>query len=233
MLNDIPDFHAVKLRLFSFFQAKALNFPKTSTMNKILLFLGIGLLFGLKPVDKTLTPQERDFAIQFMTSTRDSLVLDVKGLSADQLNWKADTSRWSVAQCVEHIALAEAALTMAYQQALKSPADPSKRDSIKYTDQQIIGFLTDRSRKFQAPEMLKPIGTFASFQASLDSFVARRNRNIEFVKNTQADLRDHCSTFPGVGTVDDYQVILFMVSHSKRHTKQLEEVKASPGFPKN
>jgi hypothetical protein len=159
--------------------------------------------------------------------------MDVKGLTAAQLNFKADTSRWSVAQCVEHIALAEAALTMAYQQTLKSPADPSKRDSIKYTDQQIIHFLTDRSRKFQAPEMLRPVGTFSSFQASLDSFVARRNRNIEFIKTTQDDLRDHCSTFPGVGTVDDYQVVLFMVAHSKRHTKQLEEVKNSPGFPKN
>ena len=81
--------------------------------------------------------------------------------------------------------------------------------------------------------MLKPVGTFSSFQASLDSFVARRNRNIEFVKTTQDDLRNHFSVFPGVGTVDDYQIILFMVSHSKRHTLQLEEVKNSPGFPKN
>ena len=202
-------------------------------MKKSLLFLTTVLLFGLKPFDKTLTPQERDFATQFMVKSRDSLLMDVKGLTADQLNFKSDTSRWSVAQCVEHIALAEAALTMAYQHALTLPADPSKRDSIKYSDMQIIGFLTDRSRKFQAPEMLKPIGTFGSFQASLDSFVARRNRNIEFIKTTQDDLRDHCSTFPGVGTVDDYQVILFMVSHSKRHTKQLEEVKANPGFPRN
>jgi hypothetical protein len=202
-------------------------------MKKILLFITVILIFGLKPSDKTLTKQERDFAIQFMVSTRDTLLMDVKGLSPAQLNFKADTSRWSVAQCVEHIALAEAALTMAYQQALNSSADPSKRDSIKYSDQQIIHFLTDRSRKFQAPEMLKPVGTFGSFQASLDTFVARRNRNIAFIKTTQADLRDHCSTFPGVGMVDDYQVVLFMVSHSKRHTLQLEEVKANPNFPKN
>jgi Protein of unknown function (DUF664). len=202
-------------------------------MKKILLFINVIVLFGLKPIDKTLTQQERDFAVQFMVLTRDTLLMDVKGLTPAQLNFKADTSRWSVAQCVEHIALAEAALTMAYQQALNSPADPSKRDSIKYSDQQIMHFLTDRSRKFQAPEMLRPVGTFSSFQASLDSFVARRNRNIEFVKTTQADLRDHCSIFPGVGTVDDYQVILFMVAHSKRHTLQLEEVKANPNFPKN
>jgi DinB superfamily len=202
-------------------------------MKKGLLFITVILIFGLKPRDKTLTQKERDFALQFMVSTRDTILLDVRGLSAAQLNFKADSSRWSVAQCVEHIALAEAALTMAYQQALNSAADPSKRDSIKYSDQQIIHFLTDRSRKFQAPEMLKPVGSFGSFQASLDSFVARRNRNIAFIKTTQADLRDHCSVFPGVGMVDDYQVVLFMVSHSKRHTMQLEEVKANPNFPKN
>ena len=201
-------------------------------MKKGLLFFSIIALCSLEPRDKTLTPQEREFATQFMVTTRDTLLMDVKGLSTAQLNFKTDSTRWSIAQCVEHIALAEAALTMAYQQGLKSPADPSKRDSVKYTDQQIIHFLTDRSRKFQAPEMLKPVGTFGSFQASLDSFVARRNRNIEFVKTTDADLRDHFVTFPGIGVVDDYQVILFMVSHSKRHTMQLEEVKASPGFPK-
>ena len=202
-------------------------------MKKSLLFITVITIFGLKPLEKTLTPQEREFATQFMVKTRDTLLMDVKGLTPAQLNFKVDSTRWSVAQCVEHIALAEAALTMAYQQGLASPADPAKRDSIKYTDQQIIGFLTDRSRKFQAPEMLRPVGTFSSFQASLDSFVARRNRNIEFIKTTQADLRDHLVTLPGVGIVDDYQVILFMVAHSKRHTLQLEEVKASPGFPKN
>jgi hypothetical protein len=202
-------------------------------MKKYLLFFTVIILFGLKPKDKTLTPEERSFAIQFMITTRDTLLMDIKGLSTAQLNFKADTSRWSVAQCVEHIALAEAALTMAYQQGLQGPADPSKRDSVKYTDQQIIHFLTDRSRKFQAPEMLRPVGTFSSFQASLDSFIARRNRNIEFVRSTQSDLRDHFVTFPGLGVLDDYQYILFMVSHSKRHTLQLEEVKASPGFPKN
>lgn len=212
---------------------KEVNFHKTTLMKKHLLFISVILIFGLKPQDKTLTPKERDFAVNFMVQTRDTLLLDIKGLTPGQLNFKVDSTRWSIAQCVEHIALAEGAMTMAYQQVLKSPADASKRDSIKYSDQQVIHFLTDRSKKYQAPEMLKPVGTFGSFQASLDSFVARRNRNIEFVQTTQIDLRDHCTTFPGVGMVDDYQIILFMISHSKRHTLQLEEVKVNPNFPKN
>jgi hypothetical protein len=121
---------------------------------------------------------------------------------------------------------------MGVQMALQSPADPSKRDSVKLTDEQVIGFLTDRSRKFQAPEMLKPEGKLGSFQTTLDSFIVRRNRNIQFVTTTQEDMRNHYFIIPGLAYLDDYQGILFMTAHSKRHTLQLEEVKANPGFPK-
>jgi hypothetical protein len=202
-------------------------------MKKSLLSLVMVSLIAFMPADKTLTKQERDFAVQYMEQSRDTLLSDVKGLSTAQLNFKADSTRWSVAQCVEHIALAEGLFTMLAENSLKSPADPSKRDSIKFTDQQIMNFLIDRSRKFQAPDVLKPDGKLSSYQAALDSFVARRNRNINFMKTTQDDLRDHYWVAPGFGTIDDYQVVLFMVGHSKRHTLQLEEVKASPGFPKN
>jgi len=211
---------------------KALNFRKTLIMKKVLALIAVISLFGLKPFDKALTKQERDFAVQFMEQTRDALVSDVKGLSPEQLNFKADSTRWSVAQCVEHIALAEEGLTTVIKMNLKSPADPSKRDSLKYTDQQIIDFLTNRTQKFQAPEMLRPTGKFSSFQAALDSFIVRRNKNIEFIKTTQEDLRNHIWVTPGFGMIDDYQAVLFMVAHSRRHTLQLEEVKASPGFPK-
>jgi hypothetical protein len=33
--------------------------------------------------------------------------------------------------------------------------------------------------------------------------------------------------------VDLYQVLILLAAHSARHTLQLEEVMASPGFPKN
>lgn len=202
-------------------------------MKKILLLLLlISFSFvSLKPTDKSLTKQERDFAVQYMTEGRDSILMDVKGLTPTQLNWKADSTRWSVAQCVEHIALAEGMLMSVVEMNLKPAADPSKRDSLKFTDQQIMAFLTNRSQKFKAPEMLKPSGKFGPYPIALDSFVARRNRNIEFIKTSQADFRDHYWVANGFGLIDDYQALLFMVAHSKRHTKQLEEVKASPGFP--
>jgi hypothetical protein len=202
-------------------------------MKKSLIIFAVISLFGFKPVENPLTKQERDFAIQYMVQTRDAILQDVKGLSPAQLNYKADSTRWSVAQCVEHIALAENGIMMGIQMGLQSPADPSKRDSVKLTDQQVMSFLTDRSRKFQAPEVLKPDGRLGSYQSALDSFVARRNRNIQFVTTTQEDMRNHYFIIPGLAYLDDYQGILFLTAHSKRHTLQLEEVKNSPGFPKN
>jgi DinB superfamily len=212
---------------------KAFIFLKTLYMKKALLLFSMISLFSYKTYDKTLTQSERDYAVQFMIQTRDALLNDVNGLNPAQINFKADSTRWSVAQCVEHIAVAEGTLMMFVQMSLKSPADPSKRDSIKYTDQQIVNGVQDRTRKFQAPEMLRPDGKFVSYQAALDSFLVRRNRNIEYVKTTQDDLRDHFFQHPVMGTMDDYQGILLMVGHSKRHTLQLEEVKANPGYPKN
>jgi hypothetical protein len=34
------------------------------------------------------------------------------------------------------------------------------------------------------------------------------------------------------GSVDVYQVFLMTSAHTARHTKQIEEIKADPGFPK-
>jgi hypothetical protein len=43
-------------------------------MKKSILLLAVFFVFGFKPVDKTLSKQERDFAMRYMEQTRDALV---------------------------------------------------------------------------------------------------------------------------------------------------------------
>jgi len=50
-------------------------------------------------------------------------------------------------------------------------------------------------------------------------------------KKTQDDLRGHSIEHPLLNQLDAYQWILLIAAHSERHTAQIEEVKASPGFP--
>jgi len=48
---------------------------------------------------------------------------------------------------------------------------------------------------------------------------------------TTTGLRDHVTDSP-MGKLDGYEFVLLIAAHSERHTKQINEVKADPNFPK-
>jgi DinB superfamily len=51
----------------------------------------------------------------------------LKGLKENQLKWKPTDSTWSVADCVEHIALSEKNIFDWAMGTLKEPANPANR----------------------------------------------------------------------------------------------------------
>jgi hypothetical protein len=197
-----------------------------------LLFLTIAIVtMSFNTLESTLTDSERKYAVTLLQETKDNLIKKVSGLTAEQLNFKADTSRWSVAECVEHIAISENNIFGYAQMALKDPADPSKRSEVKMADDAIVKMITDRSTKVKTREAFKPTGKFGSFEATLAEFKTKRDNNINYIKTTTDDLRNHYNDFP-FGKLDTYQTIIFMAAHTRRHTAQIEEVMADANFPK-
>jgi len=175
---------------------------------------------------------ERKSAIAYLTSTKDDLLKSIIGLSESQLNFRSTPESWSIKQCVEHIAITETNLFEMIQGILKDAADPRRRSEVKLSDEAVFAKITDRSFKVKAPEPVQPSG-ITSLDDSLEKFLAQRKKNIDYVQSTEDDLRNHFHTFPGAfGTLDAYQLIIFMAGHSKRHTLQIEEVKTNPNFPK-
>src|SRR5438876_88800 len=85
--------------------------------------------------------------------------------------------------------------------------------------------------KAQAPEPLVPTNRFGSPEGSLKHFVESRVTTEDFLKKTP-DLRAHAADSPLGSKLDAYEWVLFIAAHSQRHTKQIEEVKADPNFPK-
>jgi len=137
-----------------------------------------------------------------------------------------------VAEVTEHIAAAEDLLMgMIQAQVMKSPARTEAVD-LKATDDFILQAIPDRSKKLQAPEPLVPNNRFGSPKDSLKHFQASRAQTIKFLKETK-DLREHAMDSPLGKSLDAYQWLLFISAHSERHTKQINEVKADPNFPKN
>lgn len=197
---------------------------------KFLLFAVAVSTMSFNGAETTLTDAERKYALNLLAETRGNLLKKVKGLSVEQLNFKADPTRWSIAECVEHIAISESNIFGFAQMGLKEPADPSKRSEIKVTDDGIINMIADRTNRVKTQEAFEPTGKFGSFDATLSEFKTKRDSNINYIKTTSDDLRNHYNDFP-FGKIDTYQTILFMAAHSKRHTDQIEEVMKNPNFP--
>jgi uncharacterized damage-inducible protein DinB len=201
---------------------------------RLLLLTPALLLLNFTSLESGLTKAERKLAADYLKQTKEDLLKSVKGLSREQLNFKASPESWSVAECIEHIALSENNIFGMIQGTLKEDADPAKKSEIKLTDDGVFNAISDRSFKVQTQEKLKPTGKFGSTEETVKEFVTKRDEHIKYAEATNDDLRNHFFTFPvaAFGTVDSYQLILFMAGHSKRHTLQIEEVKANPAFPK-
>ncbi len=202
-------------------------------MRNLFSVLAVLLLVSYSPAETPLSKKDRKFALQYLKETRQRLINNVNGLSEAQLSWKPADSVWSIANCIEHIALAEKNLFDWSMSSLKANADPARRKEIKQTDQSIIKMITDRSFKAKAPEGFIPGGQFGTAQDALKVFIERRTNTQNFFKKTQEDLRNHFIAHPFLGTIDTYQMLLFLNGHTLRHTLQLEELKTNPNFPKN
>jgi uncharacterized damage-inducible protein DinB len=148
------------------------------------------------------------------------------------MKFKSAPDRWSVAETLEHIALAEDYLLgNITQNIMKAPAGPANRDTAKL-DALILAAVPDRSQKRQAPGPLVPTNRWTPAD-TLARFEKSRENTIQFLQSTQ-DLREHVSSDnPFKQPMDAYEWLLFIAAHSERHTKQIAEVKADPNFPKN
>ena len=185
---------------------------------------------------QTLTQADRDKAVAELEGSRQAFLDATKGLSPAQWNFKAGPDRWSIAECAEHIALAEDFIFgVATKRVMSTPATPEKRDLVKGKDEAIVKMLQDRSHKATAPEPIDPVKHKLPADEAVKQFLASRAHTIEYIKTTQDDLRDHFfdHPVPVFGTMDAYQWILFISGHSRRHTLQILEVKADPNFPKS
>ena len=192
------------------------------------------VVFGLAGTtfDNSLNKKERKTLVSELKDSKTFFLRSVKGLSDAQLDHRVAPGKWTVRECAEHIALSEGLLFQMIGSALKQQATPLKRNEIKFTDDELSIAVRDRSKKAQAPEVIQPKGKFKSMDALLTDFTKNRNDHINYVKITTEDLRNHVSPHPFFGQLDCYQWMLLMSAHTKRHTDQILEILADPGFPK-
>ncbi len=188
----------------------------------------VPLLFSAALRAQELTQADKDKATQLVETSKEGVLEATQGLSPAQWNFKSAPDRWSIAECMEHIAAAEDYIRgMVIEKVMIAPAAPGR--DIVVIDAAIIANVPDRSKKVQAPEPLVPTNRFGSPRGSVDHFVESRAKTEEFLKTTPG-LRDHAVDSPGGnGKWDAYEFILLIGAHSERHNP-IELEGAHPWF---
>ncbi len=202
-------------------------------MKKLLVFVAILAGFSFMPAGNGVSKNEKKSAAKFLKTTEKDVLASIKGLSEAQLKYKPAVDKWSVEDCMKHIAATEIGLWKMTEGTINGAANPEKRSDIKMTDEEVMKNIENRTNKIKTFPPFEPQNTgFATLNNAVNSFKENRGKLIVYIKHSEADLRNHVATLP-VGSFDSYQMILFIGAHSNRHMQQIEEVKADPGFPKN
>src|SRR5205814_2383301 len=116
-----------------------------------------------------LSQAERDAAVKILNETRAKFLASIDGVSDAQWTYKPGPGRWWIAEVSEPIGISETTfLHLATNQIVKSPKVPA--DVARPADAKVIDSVTDRTEKFQAPEMLRPTNRWASRDALTKDF---------------------------------------------------------------
>ena len=202
---------------------------KTKGYTLLLLLVLTGL--AGRQSTTTITSKERRFLIEELKESRAGVQTSVKGLNERQLAFKPSKEAWSIKECLQHIALAENNLWNITNAALKKTSATEIPTERKLQDDQVLTMLATRDRKLQAPESFNPLkAKWTTTEKTLDAFKDNRANLIKYAKTSTDDMRNHILQMP-IGTVDAYQMLLYISAHTKRHILQIEEVKANPAFP--
>jgi len=175
------------------------------------------------------TDSEREFATKQLLEGRDAVVRAIDSLADAQLHFKPQPDSWSIADCVEHLAVTEDLLFALVANGAPNP-DGVSLDPVK--DGRMAAAIVDRSRKFSAPPGVRPHAHFVSPAEALKHFCASRGRALAYARDCTHDLRRLFTLHPLLGEIDCYRCLLLLALHPARHAAQMEEIKQHPQFPK-
>lgn len=176
------------------------------------------------------TPWEDGLAA--LGRARTDLLADVRPLDPVQVRFAPSPGRWSIAQVVEHLTLAEELAL----RGLRSPHPVADRGSAALASLRLAlvkGVLGSRVVRVDAPSRaLLPTGT-----AALD---ALERRWLEAGAGIEAFLRDlpparrgeRLFRHPVAGWLSLGQMLDFLAFHVRHHRRQVRAIRGSAGFPR-
>lgn len=173
-----------------------------------------------------MTPQEKIELIPLLEASHEEFLASIQGISEEQARAKPDPERWSVLECVEHVATVEERFLKRLETAPRLNAP--RMDKQKEAD--LARRVPDRTVRAQAPELARPTGRFRSLAEGLRQFSANRAQTIRFAKDSAAELYWLSLEHPRFGPVNGSEFLVIVSGHARRHAAQIREARTALGI---
>ncbi len=160
-------------------------------------------------------------------------------LTNEQLNWKLQPEQWSIAQCLDHLAVTGERFDKYYTEAIKSGRERwPVREPIPYRPTFVGSWLLKQvtpevKRKLPAPSVFRPSESI-TITGSLEKFLSQQDVFIGFVRAASGldynriRLRSPVTPLMRYSLADAFVVT---VLHGQRHLGQARRMRETAGFP--
>jgi hypothetical protein len=160
---------------------------------------------------------ERSEIVENLERSRQEFLAAVAGITEAQAKERPHPERWSVLDCVEHVATVEVRFQGWLEGAKK--LDAPRVDKEKE--------VPDRSTRVKAPEAVVPSGRFTTLAQALEQFNTGRTRSVQFAEERSDDLYCLAAEHPRFGPVNGVELLIITAGHSRRHAEQIKETRAA------
>lgn len=167
---------------------------------------------------------ERRQILTMLHEGGEALRVSVADLDEQTARQKPAPDRWSVLECVEHVAITEEALYGLVQQA--TPAGEPLHNPGR--EAKLLQLALDRKRTIPAPASVWPDGRARGVDKAMRRFDVARGLTVRWVEEFAGDPRAHLTTHPLIkGPVNCYEMMLMIALHPKRHAEQIREIRST------
>jgi DinB superfamily len=173
-----------------------------------------------------MTQRDREDLVSHLQMTESWLGDEVSALSPAQLNFRMAAGKWTIAEVVEHLVIADPTYWQLFQEGMKRAPKHLEKQA---TDADVLWYGVNRTQHQKTEPIKDPRGKAIDIRQALNSFRKLHSMMLEYARTTDQDLRGHAVPEWGV---DAYQCLLEISTHTQRHILQIREIKADPKFPK-
>lgn len=163
----------------------------------------------------------------------------VAGLSDNQMSWTSSPDRWSIAQCLDHLAVTSRQFSSDFTTAIKQGREKWPVTSpVQYKPSLVGGWLIrqvvpETTRKVPSPKVFRPSPS-TLIEGALEKFLNQQSMFLSFVREAQGidynkvRLRSPVTPLMRYSLADAFVVT---VVHGWRHLAQAKRVRDTSGFP--